>query len=67
MPFISIRKENHPKLLQISMGVFSYGLKKEFETALVNESSVFEPLEFYCILKQARFPKNKLKNVGSKL
>ena len=24
------------------------GLKKEFETALVNESSVFEPLKFYC-------------------
>ena len=25
------------------------GLKKEFETAVVNEPSVFEPLKFYCI------------------
>ena len=30
------------------MGVFSWGLKNEFETAMVNESSVFEPLKFYC-------------------
>ena len=27
---------------------FSKGLKNEFETAAVNESSVFEPLKFYC-------------------
>ena len=26
----------------------SKGLKKEFETAVVNEPSVFEPLKFYC-------------------
>ena len=26
-----------------SHGIFSYGLKNEFETALVNELSVFEP------------------------
>ena len=26
----------------------SKGLKNEFETAVVNESSVFEPLKFYC-------------------
>ena len=31
-------------------GFFSYGLKKEFETAVVNKPSVFEPLKFYCIL-----------------
>ena len=30
------------------MGVFSWGLKNEFETSMVNESSVFEPLKFYC-------------------
>ena len=30
------------------MGFFLQGLKKEFETAMVNESSVFEPLKFYC-------------------
>ena len=28
---------------------FSYGLKNEFETVVVNEPSVFEPLKFYCI------------------
>ena len=28
----------------------SKGLKKEFETAVVNEPSVFEPLKFYCSL-----------------
>ena len=27
---------------------FSKGLKDEFQTALVNEPSVFEPLKFYC-------------------
>ena len=32
------------------MGVFSWGLKNEFETAMVNEPSVFEPLKFYCII-----------------
>ena len=30
---------------------FSHGLKNEFETAVVNEPSVFEPLKFYCNLK----------------
>ena len=28
---------------------FSKGLNNEFETAMVNEQSVFEPLKFYCI------------------
>ena len=31
------------------MGFFSKGLKNEFETAVVNEPSVFEPLKFYCM------------------
>ena len=31
-----------------AMEFFSYGLKNEFETALVNEPSVFEPPKFYC-------------------
>ena len=30
------------------MGFFSKGLKNEFEKAMVNEPSVFEPLKFYC-------------------
>ena len=45
----NIQKENHPKLSQICIyGIFSKGLKNEFETAVVNEPSVFEPLKFYC-------------------
>ena len=41
--------ENHPKLFQIcNYGICSKGLKNEFETAVVNEPSVFEPLKFYC-------------------
>ena len=31
------------------MGICSLGLKNEFETAMVNEPSVFEQLKFYCI------------------
>ena len=39
---------NCPK--SAAMSFFSKGLKNEFETAVVNEPSVFEPLKFYCIL-----------------
>ena len=43
------KKESHPKLFQIcNYGICSKGLKKEFQTAVVNEPSVFEPLKFYC-------------------
>ena len=46
----NIKKENHPKLSQIcSYGIYSRGLKNKFETAVVNEPLVFEPLTFYCI------------------
>ena len=31
------------------MGFFSKELKNEFETAVVNYPSVFEPLKFYCM------------------
>ena len=42
--------EKHPKLSQFcSYRLFSKGLKNEFERAVVNEPSVFEPLKFYCI------------------
>ena len=42
-------KENHPKLSQIcDYGICSKGPKNEFETAVVNEPSVFEPMKFYC-------------------
>ena len=44
-------KENRPKLSQIcSYGNVSYGHKNEFETAVVNEPSVFEPSKFYCTI-----------------
>ena len=46
---IPFSKENHPILSQIcSYGILSMGLKNEFEAAVVNEPSVFEPLKFYC-------------------
>ena len=41
---------NCPK--SAAMGFFSKGLKNEFETAMVNEPSVFKPLKFYCIPTQ---------------
>ena len=50
--FLNIKKK-HPTLSQIcNYGIFSKGLKNEFEKAVVNEISVFEPLKFYrnCIL-----------------
>ena len=33
----------------IFIGYFPKGLKNEFETAVVNEPSLFEPLKVYCI------------------
>ena len=51
IPFFNIKKENIPKLSQIcNYGICSKELKNEFETAVVNEPSVFEPLKFYCSL-----------------
>ena len=38
---------NYPK--SAANGFFSKGLRNEFETAVVNEPSVFEPLKFNCI------------------
>ena len=49
---VSMNKKNtinYPK--SAATGCFSKGLKNEFETAVVNEPSVFEPLKFYCIYK----------------
>ena len=43
----NINTKNDPKLSQVcSYEIFSKGLKNEFETAVLNESSVFEPLKF---------------------
>ena len=45
------KNDNHPKLCKIcNYGICSKGPKNEFETAVVNEPSVFEPLKFYCSL-----------------
>ena len=62
-----IKKENNPKLSQIcSYGIFSKGPKNEFETAVVNEPSVFEPLKFYCNLYiiEIKYVYNKPKGLG---
>ena len=48
----NIIRKHHPELSQTAaMYFFSWGLKFEFETAMVNETSVFEPLKFYCIMQ----------------
>ena len=52
IPFSIYKKKitlNYPK--SAARVFVSYGLKNEFETAVVNEPSVFEPLKFYCNLK----------------
>ena len=50
---INIKKKitlNYPKYNNVcGYGIFSKGLKNEFETAVVNEPSVFDSLKFYCI------------------
>ena len=46
----NIKQENNPKLSQFcSYGIFFQRLKNEFEKAIVQELSVFEPLKFYCM------------------
>ena len=53
-PLLNITKANNPKLSQIcNYGLCSKGPKNEFEPAVVNEPSVFEPLKFYCTLFSA--------------
>ena len=48
------KKENHPKLSQIcNFRTPSKGPKSQFETAVVNERSVFEPLKFHCTFCQS--------------
>ena len=51
IPFLNMKKKITLKLSRIcSYMIFSKGSKNEFETAVLNESSVFEPLKFYCSL-----------------
>ena len=45
IPFSVLKKRKTPILSQILLfGIFCKGLKNEFETAEVNEPSMFEPL-----------------------
>ena len=45
----NIKKEKSSLIiLSLPLWDFIKGLKNEFETAVVNEPSVFEPLKFYC-------------------
>ena len=47
----SIYKENQLNYPNTQLlGFFSKGLKDEFETAVVNEPSVFKPLKLTCIV-----------------
>ena len=57
IPFsIKKKKENPPRWFQIcSHRMFSKGLKNEFETVVVNRSSVFEPLKDYCTVIKTPF------------
>ena len=51
----NIKTKNLNKLSKIcSYGIFPKGPKNEFETAVVNEPSVFEPLKVYCSMFQAK-------------
>ena len=36
-------------IMSAEVGFFSKGLKNELESTVVNETSVFEPLKFYCM------------------
>ena len=48
IPFRNVKKKiilNHPKLCNCNYGICSKGPKNKFETAVVNEPSVFEPLK----------------------
>ena len=43
------KKKSTLIILKLPLYGFSKGLKNEFETAVVDEPSVFKPLKFYCI------------------
>ena len=55
IPFLIKEKTNitlnYPESAAIG---FFKGLKNEFETAVVNEPSVFEPLQFYCNIEPGK-------------
>ena len=48
---VNLKKKITPNYPKSAATDFSKGLKNEFETAVVNEPSVFEPLKVYCIMR----------------
>ena len=48
IPFLIYIKKSASIIPNMQLLVFSKGLKDEFETTVVNEPSVFQPLDFYC-------------------
>ena len=52
---VLIRIASSRYILNQQLWDFSKGVKNEFETAVVNEPSVFEPLKFCCICKICAF------------
>ena len=49
IPFSKKKKRKSPSIIpNLQLWDFFKGLKNEFETAVVNEPSVFKPLKFYC-------------------
>ena len=56
---------NFPK--SAAMVFVSKGLKKEFETAVVNKPSVFEPLKFYCtFIRNKKLHKHMMRKTRKK-
>ena len=49
---------NCPKYDVCNYGMISKGLKNVFETAVVNEPTVFEPMKFYCSIKNENLHHN---------
>ena len=49
IPFAILKIKSPEIILNLQPWIFSEGLKNEFETAMVNEPSMFEPLKVYCI------------------
>ena len=44
------KKRKSPQIiLNLQLWNFYLGLKNEFETAVISEPTVFEPLKYYCI------------------
>ena len=64
IPFSILKKVtlNYPK--SAAMKFSSQGLENKFETAVVNEPSVFEPLKFNCIHIFSNTPRNTWVQLG---